>query len=187
MTLKLGLLIEYHIKNIFMEKSFRKCAPKAPDLLLILVNNPTQPLHAINSFKSKILWKRTIKNPLKSQLYFFFWNQSLLIDKVIKNKRGMELALSFSSCYKKVQKNFFISYILSDQVWYLLNWIIELLLNYWIDSCWIISKIVYESQFMTSQIILRPFVLFCLESVERKGKNYKILNILRMKRAFLMK
>ena len=29
MTLKLCLLVEYHIKNIFMEKSCRKCAPKA--------------------------------------------------------------------------------------------------------------------------------------------------------------
>ena len=34
-----------------------------PDPLLILVNNPRQPLHARNSFKSKILWKRFIKNP----------------------------------------------------------------------------------------------------------------------------
>ena len=30
---------------------------------------------------------------------------------------------------------------------------------------------------MTSQIIPLPFVLLYLQSVERKGKNYKILNI----------
>ena len=46
---------------------------------------------------------------------------------------------------------------------------------------------IYASQFMTSQIIPPPFVLLYLESVERKGKNYKMLNISRTKRAFLMK
>ena len=45
----------------------------------------------------------------------------------------------------------------------------------------------YAIQFMTSQIIPLPFVLLYLESVERKGKNYKSLNISRKKRAFLMK
>ena len=35
---------------------------------------------------------------------------------------------------------------------------------------------IYASQFMTSQIIPLPFVLLYLESVERKGKNYKSLN-----------
>ena len=38
----------------------------APDPFLILLNNPKQPLHARNSFKSKIFWKRIIKKPLKS-------------------------------------------------------------------------------------------------------------------------
>ena len=37
------------------------------------------------------------------------------------------------------------------------------------------------SQFMTSQIIPLPFVFLYLESVERKGKNYKSLNISRTK------
>ena len=40
---------------------------------------------------------------------------------------------------------------------------------------------------MASQVIPLPFVLLHLESVERKRKNYKSLNILRTKRAFLMK
>ena len=57
-----------------------------PDPLLILVNNPKQPLHARNSFKSKMFRNRIIKNPLKSQFYFFFLTQSLFMDKVIKNK-----------------------------------------------------------------------------------------------------
>ena len=37
-----------------MEKSCGKCAPKVPDPVLALVNNPKYPLHAINSFKNEI-------------------------------------------------------------------------------------------------------------------------------------
>ena len=40
-------------KENFYGKSCRKCAPKV-DLFRILVNNPKQPLHARNYFKSKI-------------------------------------------------------------------------------------------------------------------------------------
>ena len=43
---------------------------------------------------------------------------------------------------------------------------------------------IYASQFMTSQISPLPLVLLNLESVKRKGKNYKNLNISRTKRAF---
>ena len=55
MTLRLCPLIKSKIRNIFWEKSRRKCAPKAgPKPIFILVNNPKQPLHAINAFKIKI-------------------------------------------------------------------------------------------------------------------------------------
>ena len=37
---------------------------------------------------------------------------------------------------------------------------------------------------MTSEIIPLPFVFLNLESVERKGKNYKNSNISRTKKAF---
>ena len=84
-----------------MEKSCRKCAPKlAPEPFLILLNSPKQPLHARNYFKNKVFWKGIIKNLLKSELYFFFQTQSLLIDKVIKNKRGLKQGTSHSSGYK---------------------------------------------------------------------------------------
>ena len=43
---------------------------------------------------------------------------------------------------------------------------------------------IYANQFMTSQIIPVPFVLLSLKSVERKGKKYKNVNILRTKRTF---
>ena len=54
MTLKLCLLLEYYIRNIFMGKTCRKCAPKASPTFLF--NNPKQPLHAGNSFENR--WKR---------------------------------------------------------------------------------------------------------------------------------
>ena len=43
---------------------------------------------------------------------------------------------------------------------------------------------IYASQFMTLYIIPLPFFLLNLESLERKRKNYKSLNILRTQRAF---
>ena len=67
------------------------------DPFLILLNNPKQTLHAGNSFENKKIWKTIIKKFLKSQLYFFFRTQSLLMDKVIKNKTGLELVTSRSS------------------------------------------------------------------------------------------
>ena len=82
-----------------------------PGPFFILVNNPKQPLHARNSFKNKMFWKGIIKNLLKSKLYFFIPTQSLLMYKVIKNKRGLELMTSPSSGYK-------ISSKLSDQIWW---------------------------------------------------------------------
>ena len=54
MALKLCPLTEYLIKNIFVEKSCGKYAPKVPDPFIVLVNNPKQPLHAGNSFEKKI-------------------------------------------------------------------------------------------------------------------------------------
>ena len=48
-----------------MEKSCKKYTSKASRrLILILVNNPKQSLHARNSVKSKIFWKGIVKNPL---------------------------------------------------------------------------------------------------------------------------
>ena len=44
-----------------MQKMYTKSYP--PDPLLILLNNPKQPLHARKSFKNKTFWKRIIKRP----------------------------------------------------------------------------------------------------------------------------
>ena len=113
-----------------MEKLYRKLAPKAlvPYSFFILVNNPKQPLFARNSFKSKIFWKGIIKNLKKTKLHFFFPTQSLFMNKVIKNKRGLELVTSLSSVYKTSSK---ISYILSDQVWWCnIKWFLSYPKNY---------------------------------------------------------
>ena len=78
----------------------------APDPFIISLNNPKQPLHARNSFLKKIIWKRIIKKTLKNLLYFFFRTQSFLMDRVIKNKRGLELVTTHSSDYKTSSKTF---------------------------------------------------------------------------------
>ena len=107
MTLNCCILIKYEIWNIFMEKLYRKCEPKlAPDPFIISLNDPKLPLHARNSFLNKIIWKRIIKKTLKSLLYFFFRTQSLLMDRVIKNKSGLELVTTHSSDYKTSSKIF---------------------------------------------------------------------------------
>ena len=56
-----------------MEKSCKKCEPKAsPRLLFILVNNPKHPLHARNSFKNKIFQSRIIKKLKNVDFTFSF-------------------------------------------------------------------------------------------------------------------
>ena len=50
------------LRNIFTAKPCRKSAPKAsPRPLFNFAKNPKQPLHATNSFKTKVFWERIIK------------------------------------------------------------------------------------------------------------------------------
>ena len=60
-------------------------------------------------------YQKTLK---KLKVNFYFWIQSLLIDEVTKNKRGLEPVTSLSSGYKTSSKKIFISYLLSDKVWW---------------------------------------------------------------------
>ena len=55
-------------KEHFYGKTVQRICTKSPlpDPFLILVNNPKHPLHARNSFRNKIFWKRIIKKPSKS-------------------------------------------------------------------------------------------------------------------------
>ena len=135
-------------------------------------------MHARNSFKNQIFWK-DYQKALKKLIDFFFRTQSLLIDKVIKNKRGLKLVTSCSSGHKLVQKNSFICYILSDHVWWchvkqFLSYSKNYICKFMQDNSWHLN-------YSTSICPLN------LESVESKGKNYKNLNISRTKRAFSMK
>ena len=58
-----------------MEKSCRKCAPNA-DPFLILLNNPKQPLHARNSFKSKRYFERGLSKSLWKVFFIFSFEPS---------------------------------------------------------------------------------------------------------------
>ena len=62
--------------------------------------------------------KEYYQKALKKVLHFFFRTQCLSIDKIIKNKRVLELVTSHYSDYEKSSINSFISYVLSDQVWW---------------------------------------------------------------------
>ena len=86
-----NFLWKNHAENIHQKLAW--------DPFLILVSNPKQLLHATNSFLNQIFWKRIIRKPLKNN-FFFFRTQSLLIDKVIKSKSGLEQVSSCSSRYK---------------------------------------------------------------------------------------
>ena len=46
------------------------------------------------------------KNLKKGNFIFFFWTQSLSIDKIIKNKRGLKLVTSRYSGYKTSLEKF---------------------------------------------------------------------------------
>ena len=92
------------------------------------------------------------------KLTFFFQTQSLLMERISKNKRGLELVTSHSSVAKQVQKYCFICYTLPDQVWWCnvqqlltysknyifkfmqVNWwhhkLFHFLLSYWILKLW---------------------------------------------------
>ena len=88
--------MEYHAENVHQRL--------VPDPFLILLINPKQPLHASNSFKN--ILKEPQKASKKLTLFNFFQIQSLLMDKVIKNKRDVELVTSCSSGYKTSSEKF---------------------------------------------------------------------------------
>ena len=70
-----------------------------PDLFIILVNNPKQPLNAKTILKVKY-FERGLLKALKKVTSSFFRTQSLSIEKITKSKRGLELVTSRYSGYK---------------------------------------------------------------------------------------
>ena len=92
----------------------QKICTKIPDPCFILVNNPKQPLHARNYFKNKIFWKRIIKKliiTLKKLTLVFLSNPAPFNRQSYEKQKGPG-----TSGTKRVHKNFFISYILSEEV-----------------------------------------------------------------------
>ena len=71
-----------------------------PDPSLMLVDNPKQPLHARNPSIKKIFLKGIYQKAFKKLTLFFLLNLAFLIDKIIKNKRSLELVTSCSLGYK---------------------------------------------------------------------------------------
>ena len=80
-----------------MEKSCRKYAPNASPIPPFLVKSPKQQEILL---KVRYLERGLSKTFKKVNLTFFFPTQSLSVDKIIKNKRGLELGTSHSSGYK---------------------------------------------------------------------------------------
>ena len=91
-----------------MKKSSIKCAPKASTRPLFnLVNNPQQPLDTKNFFEKDIL-KQNYQKALKKLTSYFLQNSRT---KQAWNQLPVALLVT-----KQVQKNFYINYVLSDQV-----------------------------------------------------------------------
>ena len=82
------------------------------------------------------------------------------MDKIIKNKRALELATSHSSGHKTSSEKFlYLLYIIwpSLMIWFKV--VLELFQKLHLQ--------IYASQFMTSRINPLPFVVLNLESLER--------------------
>ena len=97
--------------------------------------------------------------------------------KVIKNKRGLELVNSHSSGYKTSSKNFFISYILSDQVWW------------YNKSCfWVIPKITSANLCKPIHNIINYSTSICpfeSQKCKKEGKKLQKLEYLDNEKSFL--
>ena len=73
----------------------------APDPFLILLNNPKQPVHTRNSFKSHVL-NEDYQKALEKLTLFFFRTQSLLMDKVCQKQKGSRSSDQKGKNYKNV-------------------------------------------------------------------------------------
>ena len=78
-----------------------------PDPFLILLNSSKQTLRDMQEILLKIRnLKHGYQKALEKSFYFFFRIESLFMDKVIKNERGLELVTSGSSGYEISSEKF---------------------------------------------------------------------------------
>ena len=95
---------EYQITNIFIEKSCSKWAPKVSPRPLFNFGKWLRT--AITCKKFLRYFERGLSKSLKKVNFSFLLTHFLLMDKVIKKKRGLELLISHSSGYKISSEKF---------------------------------------------------------------------------------
>ena len=108
------------------------------------------------------------KSLKKVNIYFFFWTQSLLMDKVIQIKKGLELVTSCSLGYKTSTEKFL----------YLLCIMWQSLMMYYEAVFELLQKLhleIYGSQFMTHKLF-HFHLSFWIWNIWRK-KTEKFLKI----------
>ena len=89
-----------------MKKSCRKCAPTASPRPLLNFAIQAKTAICIQEILLKIRYfQRGLSKSLK-KVYLFFRAQSLLMEKVNKNKRGLEPVTGCSSSYETSSKKF---------------------------------------------------------------------------------
>ena len=84
-----------------MEKSCRKCTPKASPRPHFNFQNS----HCMQEILLKDILKKDYQKSLK-KLYFFFQTQSLLKEKIITDRKGLELVTNCSLGYKTSSEKF---------------------------------------------------------------------------------
>ena len=122
--------------------------------------------------------KEDYQEALKKLTLFFLPNPVPFNKQIYQKQRGPGTSdQSLFRLQNKFRKNCFISYKLSDQVWW-----------YNIEAFKLFQKLhlqIYARQFMASYIIRLPLVVLSLKSVDSKEKKYKKLNSSRKKCSFL--
>ena len=89
--------MENHAKNVHQKL--------APDPFLILLNNPKQPLHARNSFKNNIFWKKDYQEALKKLTLFFLLNPVAFNGQSHTKQKGLGTSdQSFCRFWNKFKK-----------------------------------------------------------------------------------
>ena len=154
--------------SIYVAENIAECLETSP-IVQLMIMSPF--------FHLFTKWKKTIGKSLKSQLDFSLCSQAPFMDKIMKNKRGLELATSLSLGCKTFRKiPFFVIFHLSN-----FDGLIQ-------SSFWVIPKIIFNLCKPFYNVIIIP-VLFDplnLETVENKEEKGKTMNILRTKIIFLM-
>ena len=151
-----------------MEKVWWTCAPNQKLFpgypFLILVNNPKQEAHARNPFENKIFWKRIIKNLKKGN--WFILLHPISFDERKGSGTSHQSFFKLQNMFRKFPGQF---------SWFNTKWFLNYSKNY---ICLFIKTISQRHNYSTFISLLGS------GKCGKKGKKYKNVIILRMKRAF---